>query len=77
MNKTEIQTIKDYLRKWDEINQKINEMQNSIENLAKQRDQLISSADLLRERENMFFKELQQKYGESAITPATIMEIIK
>ena len=77
MTQEEIQTIKDIIKEWDEIHFNIDLMQKSIEGLAEKRDRLFDRAEDLKAEESKLLKSLQEKYGESEVTPNKIMELIR
>ena len=73
----EIEKIKEFINEYNEIFFNIDLMQKSIESLGERRDKLFERASTLKKDELVFLKELQDKYGESAVTPNKLMELIK
>jgi hypothetical protein len=77
MTTEEIQKIRDLIKEWNEIHFNIDLMQKSIEGLAEKRDRLFDRAETLKEEEGELLRSLQEKYGESEVTPNKIMQLIQ
>lgn len=76
MTEKEIETIREFVNRYDEIHMQTDLMQKSIESLAEKRDRLFDELLEMKEREKEFMDELINKYGASEVTPNKLLKLI-
>lgn len=76
MTEKEIETIREFVKKYNEINSQANLMQKSIESLAKRRDDLFEELSEMKKKEKEFLDELIEKYGASEVTPNKLLKLV-
>ena len=77
MTDKEKDRVKKFVGSYDDINNQMDLMQLTINELVEKRNALLERVDDLKEQEKEFLEGLIEKYGIAAVTPNKLMEIAR